>query len=84
MADEPRKVKIGGHDVTIVSDEEAEKVDYVVCMPADTLSPFRDNVRANCWACGKPIIHRPHVPKKPPKICVDCATLFAQTSDTVH
>lgn len=65
----------------IVSDEEAEEADAVVCAPlAD--SPFEDNVHTECAECGCQIMHRPHAPKKPKKICMECA--IEQSSNTRH
>jgi hypothetical protein len=58
--------------IQIVSDEEAEQADFVVCMPLGP-SPFADNVTAKCCDCEQAIMHRPHVPKRPPKICITCA-----------
>jgi hypothetical protein len=66
------KKKIGGVEVTVVSDVEAEKVDYVVCMPWGTPSPFDDNLKGICCKCGIDVMYRWHVPRKPPKICVNC------------
>jgi len=65
--------------VKVVSQEEAEKCDYVVCMPADSPSPFTDNLRGHCSVCNQPIIFRPHVPKKPPKVCIHCMNLLHKT-----
>lgn len=72
-----RKVEIGGLKMTVVSDAAAEKAEMVVCMPADFQSPFSDNVVAACAQCGKAIIHRPHVPKRPAKVCIHCAIPLA-------
>lgn len=58
--------------IHVVSDEEAEGVDFVICGSESLGSPFTDNVVTACCDCGKAIIHRPHAPKRPPKICVDC------------
>lgn len=60
-------------DVTIVSDEEAETADCVVCMLADYPTPFSDNVFTVCADCSSAIQHRPYAPKKPRKLCIDCA-----------
>jgi hypothetical protein len=66
---------IDGLPVEIVSDDEAEKAAFVVCVFAGQESEgFKaSNVSANCADCGSPIVHRPHAPKAPPKICVRCA-----------
>jgi hypothetical protein len=45
----------------------------VVCMPASSVDDtFPDNVHTVCALCGTPVVHRPYVPKKPPKICMPC------------
>ena len=59
--------------IQVVSDEEAEEVDVVVCNTADIWSPFRDNVLTTCAECGAGIYHRPYMPKKPRKVCINCA-----------
>ena len=63
---------IAGVPVEIISDEEAEKCDYVVCMPLGP-SPFKDNLTGVCCKCGVKVMYRWHAPRKPPKICLDCA-----------
>lgn len=63
------KTKIAGIEVTVASEEECEKAAAVVCGPN---SYFADDVRAQCEACGAAIVHRPYVPKGPPKICMQC------------
>lgn len=67
-----RKMKIHGVPVSVVSDEEAEECDFVVCAP-DGPSPFTDNFKGYCCACGRPIMYRWHAPRKPKKICLKCA-----------
>lgn len=64
--------------MTPVSAEEAETVDFVVCAPSEWPTPFVDNVETVCAHCGRAIMHRPHAPKRPPKICVVCATQLAR------
>lgn len=58
--------------IWVVSNEEAEQADYVVCAPAEWETPFADNEAGVCGDCGRAIQFRPHVPKRPPKICVQC------------
>lgn len=58
--------------ITVVSDEEAEEVDAVVCLRAGSPSPFTDNETGVCSQCGHAIFFRPYMPKKPRKICVQC------------
>jgi hypothetical protein len=66
-----------GEDIpmNIVSSEEAEEADFVVCMRVgegdETM--FGDNQRGRCADCNHAIYYRPHNPKKPPKICMQCA-----------
>lgn len=60
-----------GVPVTVVNDDEAEKADFTVCMPAGK-SPFKDNLYGSCSECGRAIMFRPHAPKKPAKICYQC------------
>ena len=60
--------------VKVVSDAEAEEVDFVVCMPADTPSPFTDNLTGFCCECGIKVIYRWHAPRKPKRICMECMT----------
>lgn len=55
------------------TEAEAEAADCVVCATADTRTPWRDNVTTTCHDCSCAIIHRPHAPKRPPKVCMDCA-----------
>lgn len=57
--------------IQIVSDEEAEKADFVVCA---LLGPteFADNQTGVCQDCGCAIMFRPYVPKAPAKICLAC------------
>jgi hypothetical protein len=59
--------------VKVVSDAEAEKADFVVCVRKGP-SPFTDNMTGVCSRCGVEVMFRWHAPRKPPKICVECAT----------
>jgi hypothetical protein len=61
--------------IKVVSDAEAEECDFVVCMrDADQpVALFPDDVHGLCAVCLAPIHYRPHVPKAPPKICLQCA-----------
>jgi len=76
-----RKVNIRGVPVTVVSDSEAEKVDFLVCMPADTPSPFDDNLFGFCVKCGVRVMFRWHAPRKPQRICLQCATKLEMKGD---
>ena len=58
--------------VRIVSPDDAEKADAVICNRLGEPSPFADNVLATCADCTTPIYHRPTAPKRPPKLCMRC------------
>jgi hypothetical protein len=66
--------------IQIVSDEEAEEADVVVCCTADMPSYFDDNVYTTCAECGVEIYHRPYMPKKPRKVCIECAIKMSDES----
>lgn len=56
----------------VMSNEEAEKADFVVCNSVTVHSVFDDNVFTTCVDCGQGIYHRPTAPKRPKKICLPC------------
>ena len=64
---------VGGIEATVVSEQEAEQADMVVCCRAGMFSPFADNVETTCASCSRPIFHRPSAPKRPMKVCIECA-----------
>ncbi len=66
------KVEIAGIEATVVSEAEAEECDAVVCVLKSQPSIFADDVFAPCAHCGVELRHRPHAPKRPPKLCFDC------------
>ncbi len=68
-----QKIALAGKEFEIVSEEEAEKSEGVICMPWSTESYFDDDVKTVCFSCGQAIRHRPTAPKRPPKICIACA-----------
>jgi hypothetical protein len=74
------KVIIGGVPVTIVSDDQAETADYVVCVSWSTPSIFSNDQRATCCACGVAVRHRPYIPKKPAKLCMECCLKMAKAN----
>ena len=45
----------------------------MVCRRLTSPLLLPDNLIDLCSKCGEAIQHRPHVPKRPPKICDDCA-----------
>jgi hypothetical protein len=67
-----KTANIAGVPVTIVSDQEANEMDYLVCMP-DGPSQFTDNFKGVCSHCGVTVMYRWHAPRKPKRICIDCA-----------
>ncbi len=58
--------------IQIVSDEEAEKASYVVCVREGVASPFSDNLTGSCSHCGHAVYFRPSAPKTPPRMCMEC------------
>lgn len=67
-----RTVEIAGLKIEVVSDEECEQADAVVCVQATIPLYFADNVTGPCADCGDLLQWRPHAPKTPPKICMRC------------
>jgi len=59
--------------IKIVGDEEAENCDFLVCIAADSPSPFDDNLTGFCSECGVKVQFRWHAPRKPKRICIFCA-----------
>jgi len=57
--------------VTIISDDEAAKADFLICMPLGH-SPFDDNLVGECCKCGIKVMYRWHAPREPKKLCLDC------------
>jgi hypothetical protein len=63
------KIRIGGVEIDLVSEADAEQATVVVCSP---VSYFTDDVRTVCGSCGETVFHRPFVPTRPPKMCAPC------------
>ncbi len=57
----------------IGTQEDGEDCDYVVCIRATSPLAFPDNLVSTCSKCGCTIQYRPHAPKTPAKMCVECA-----------
>jgi hypothetical protein len=70
-----KKVKIPGMPpiTVLTSDEEAENVEYLVCAVMTEEPMFEDNFVGNCCVCGTKVQYRWHAPRKPKKICMQCA-----------
>jgi hypothetical protein len=62
------------------SDAEAELADALICARLTSPLLLPDNLIDLCSKCGEAIQHRPHVPKRPPKICLECAAPLATAS----
>jgi len=61
------------NEVRVVSDDEAEAAQFMVCARADTKTPFTDNLYDFCCGCGVKVQFRPNAPTVPKKICFACA-----------
>lgn len=70
-------------DITITTDEDAELADYVVCCRVGTQSPFTDNLYGECSECGHQVFFRPHAPKRPKRLCMECAEVKFEETDEV-
>jgi len=68
------KVLLGGVEVEVVSNEEANKATIAVCALAGP-SEFTDNLFGVCACCGAAIMFRPYMPPKPRKLCPRCAVV---------
>jgi hypothetical protein len=62
--------------INIVTVDEAENSDIVVCVRADSEKYFDDDVYTVCAQCSVAIRHRPYAPKTPPKVCFACAQMI--------
>lgn len=58
------KFEIGG---------DGEQADILVCVRLTSPLMLSDNEIGLCSECGEAIQHRPHVPKSPRKMCLECA-----------
>lgn len=61
-------------EVKTVTQSEAERADILVCIPAEWDTPFDDNVVGKCNDCGRDVQFRPHAPKEPTRVCVECVS----------
>lgn len=57
------------NNIEISDGEEAE---YLICVRLTQPLTLPDNLIDLCCKCGEAIQHRPHVPKRPKKVCMDC------------
>jgi hypothetical protein len=61
-------------------DADAEKAEFFVCARdrGQRDKVFADNQSGICAHCGHPIYFRPYAPKRPTKICIECAVDLAR------
>jgi hypothetical protein len=57
----------------IITQAEAEAGDVLVCVPWSDPPLLPDNARGRCKLCETAVQHRPDAPKRPMKLCIDCA-----------
>lgn len=58
--------------VELDDDGNGEHADIVVCMRLTQPLMMPDNDIGICAQCGEAIQFRPHVPKRPRKVCMEC------------
>lgn len=56
-----------------LDDGDAEQVDVVVCRLVTDPLIEPDNLVGNCMKCFRMVQFRPYAPKKPPRLCDECA-----------
>jgi hypothetical protein len=59
--------------ILVVSPEEAEKCEYLICVRTTVPAYFPDDLIGECCSCQQPVRYRPTSPKAPPRICMECA-----------
>lgn len=66
-------------DIEVVSDAEAAKADFVVCLRKGDDGHVPEQIRSTnvvapcALGCGHLIVHRPYMPRNVQKICLPCA-----------
>ena len=55
-----------------IEDGNGEHIDILVCVRLTKPLILPDNEIDICSICGEAIQHRPHVPKLPRKVCMEC------------
>jgi hypothetical protein len=72
-----RWVKLLGDNignVAVATDPAAaENCEMLICRLVTDPLLFPDNKVGRCQKCLRPVQFRPHAPKKPPKMCDECA-----------
>ena len=63
---------VGEAQIPIVSDEEANKAEFLICEPVVGELRFPDNLTGFCCDCGSKVQYRWHAPRNPKRICMAC------------
>ncbi len=67
--------------VKVISDEEAAKGDFIICLPAHIPTRFTDNVFDNCFICNQKVQFRPDAPKLKP-VCINCCSTLVEEQNS--
>jgi hypothetical protein len=62
----------------LITPAEAEAHDVTVCMPWSDPLILPDNARGGCALCGIALQFRPDAPRRPMKLCLECAAACAR------
>jgi hypothetical protein len=64
-------------DATVVSTEDAENADFVVCVRVSDLpvNASSSSVQVTCADCGTKVWRSSTSPKTPPTVCLPCAVV---------
>jgi hypothetical protein len=60
------------NSIELDEDGNGEHAEFLVCRRLTKPLLMPGNLIDICSKCGEAIQHRPHVPKKPPKVCMEC------------
>lgn len=71
------QAQIRGLDVELIGDDDAEGALMVVCGYPPSAYPSED-ILTWCHDCHCAIVHRPHAPRRPIKVCDRCARVRLQ------
>jgi hypothetical protein len=63
---------------SIEIDDSGDLADILVCARLTQPLLMPDNLIDICSGCGEAIQHRPHVPKRPRKMCMECVAPLAK------
>lgn len=62
--------RVNGMPTRIVDEATAEACALVICGAPPPAN--RDDIHTVCYDCGAAIVHRPHAPTRPIKVCHPC------------